>query len=66
MVAFGAVVGLLLLSLVFKSQQGSEHTPGKVEFQFLSFAKVVQTARYANLSHQIQQKGEAGKYVNFF
>lgn len=37
--AFGAVVGLLLLSLVFES--GREYTLGKVEFQFLGFEKVV-------------------------
>lgn len=40
---FGAVVGLLLLSLVFKSLPGREYTLGKVEFQFLGFADVVQS-----------------------
>ena len=34
---------------------------GRVEFQFLSFAKVVQTARYGKLSYQIQLKSQVGK-----
>lgn len=64
-VPFGAVVGLLLLSLVFKSSQGSARALGKVEFQFLSFARVLWTGKYGKLSRRIQPKGQVSKYVNF-
>jgi len=39
---------------------------GKVEFQLLCFAKVVQAAKYVKLSHQIQLEGQVSKYFNFF